>query len=61
MPAIRNNNVRLAQMMGTDAEMTEPMFEPVIVTVCETCSVDEICLAQLIEPRFTASDGENEG
>lgn len=59
--ALLGGNVRLAQVMGTDAEMTEPMFEPVIISVCEACAVDRICLAQLVERRLTASDAEGEG
>ena len=38
---------KLANIMGTDEEMTTPMMEPVTVTVCETCALEDVNLFSL--------------
>ena len=45
--AMLGGHARLAQVMGVDEEMTELMIGPIVVTICESCAVSEICLAQL--------------
>lgn len=49
--SLLGGSARLAQVMGTDAEMTKTILGPVVVTVCETCAVmeDSPCLVQLAE------------
>lgn len=43
-------SVQLAQAMGPDEEMTMPLMEPLRMTVCETCSVQEShCIAAMVE------------
>jgi hypothetical protein len=46
-------HVRLAQVMGTDEEMTEQAMNPIEFTVCEACSTDfqkqRHCIASLVE------------
>ena len=40
---------QLAQVMGPDEEMTEPMMDPVEITVCEKCCTSNTCVARLAE------------
>lgn len=44
-------HAHLAQVMGPDEEMTMPMMEPVILTVCEDCACksDAHCVASMAE------------
>lgn len=42
-------NARIAHIMGTDAEMARPMAEPVVLCVCEPCSVEMHMIAQLVD------------
>jgi hypothetical protein len=46
-----DGNAALASVMGTDEEMTTPLIEPVTVTVCEPCSLERVCIAQLAETK----------
>ena len=39
----------LAQAMGDDREMTQPMMEPITVTICEACSTLPVLVAMLAE------------
>ena len=40
----------LAMVMGPDEEMTIPMMEPLILTVCETCGVESTqCITSMAE------------
>ena len=39
----------LAQVMGTDADMTKPMMDPVKVTICEDCIMKPAIIAVLAE------------
>lgn len=55
LPAVRRQDglgaligsARLAQVMGTDEELTRPMMEPLILSICETCSTSH-CLANSV-------------
>ncbi len=50
LSAVLGGNVRLAQVMGTDAEMTETVLGPVTITVCEACAIKKsLWIAQLAE------------
>lgn len=40
---------RLAQVMGTDADMTFPMMDPVKVTICEHCITGPVNIAALAD------------
>lgn len=40
-------STRLAQVMGTDAEMTETMLESVTLTICEICATDDTSIDSL--------------
>lgn len=42
-------NVRLAQVMGPNADMTHTIMEPATITICERCSTADLCVAQLAE------------
>ena len=39
----------LANIMGTDADMTKPMMDPVKVTICEDCIIKPVIIAALAE------------
>ena len=39
----------LANVMGTDADMTKPMMDPVKVTICEDCIMKPVIVAMLAE------------
>ncbi len=49
LAAFFGGNVRLAQVMGADADLTQPMMDPVTVTLCERCATDQVCVAALAE------------
>lgn len=40
---------QLANIMGTDADMTKPMMDPVKVTICEDCIIKPVIIAALAE------------
>lgn len=40
---------QLAEVMGPDEDLTQPMMEPVVLTICETCGTDSFCVAELAE------------
>ncbi len=40
---------QLANIMGTDADMTKPMMDPVKVTICEDCIMKPAIIAVLAE------------
>lgn len=40
---------KLANVMGTDADMTKPMMDPVKVTICEDCICKPTIIAMLAE------------
>lgn len=42
-------NGLIASIMGTDEDMAEPVMEPAILTVCETCCTKSVCIAELAE------------
>jgi len=44
-------NALLANIMGPNEEMTEPLMEPVEITLCEPCSLEPVVVAQLVEER----------
>ena len=44
LTAMLGGNAMLASVMGTDEEMTMPMMDPVDVTLCETCAMEEVNL-----------------
>jgi len=44
---LMGGSARLAQIMGTDSEMTKPMLGPITITVCEACSAKTVSIAQL--------------
>lgn len=39
----------IAAAMGTDAEMTVPLMDPVTLTVCEPCATRSTCVVALAE------------
>lgn len=39
--------VAIAEAMGPDEDMAQAMMEPTVVTVCETCSMRSVCVAEL--------------
>ena len=50
LAAVLGGNSMLAQVMGTDEEMTQTMFGPVTITVCEDCACrKQLCLAMIAE------------
>lgn len=42
-------SVALAQVMGPNEEMTRTIMEPLTITICERCSTQDVCVAQLAE------------
>ena len=40
---------QLANIMGTDEDMTKPMMDPVKVTICEDCIIKPVIIAMLAE------------
>jgi len=42
LAAMLGGNAMLANVMGTDEEMTMPMMEPVDITLCEKCAVEQV-------------------
>lgn len=40
LTAMLGGHAMLAQVMGVDAEMTSPIGDPVVLTVCETCVIN---------------------
>lgn len=43
-------NASLASVMGTNEDMAESIMEPIKITVCEHCSIQEsVCIAELAE------------
>ena len=49
LAALLGGNAALAAVMGADEEMARPMMEPVKITLCETCAMEEVCIAVLAE------------
>lgn len=50
LTALLGGNARLAQVMGTDEEMTLDTLEGCPqITICESCSTKNLCVAQLAE------------
>lgn len=47
--AMQIGSAALAQVMGPDEEMTQPLLEPVTITVCEACSTQPNCVAAIAE------------
>jgi len=39
----------LAAAMGTDADMAIPIGDAAVATVCETCAMTDVCVAELEE------------
>jgi hypothetical protein len=59
-------NGRLASVMGPDEEMTENLMNHAhAITICENCSTEQICVAQLaeyaLEKELSNSKDEAEG
>lgn len=52
-------NAALAQVMGPDEEMTKPMMQPVTLTLCETCALEEgiVATALLEAEKKDAANG----
>ena len=44
LAALLGGNSALAQVMGTDEEVTVPMMEKTTVTVCEACALEDVNL-----------------
>ena len=49
LTAMLGGNAMLAEVMGTNEDMTEPVMEPVELTVCETCAMEDYSVAALAE------------
>lgn len=49
LTAFLGGNAFLAQVMGTDEEMTQPVMDLVELTVCETCAMEDHAIAVLAE------------
>ena len=51
-------STELARIMGPDAELTQPLMEPLKVAICEACSTDPKALpiAALVEVLADASE-----
>lgn len=47
----------IAAAMGPDEEMTQTLMEPASFAVCERCSTDSSCVAQLAEIASAAQEG----
>jgi hypothetical protein len=47
LTALLGGNAFLAHAMGTDAEMTKPMMDPVEITLCEECAMGDVNIAAL--------------
>lgn len=58
LTAMLSGNAALARIMGPDEEMTTPLMKPVTVTICEKCSVEEVCIAALVEKEEEDDDDE---
>jgi len=41
LAAMLGGNSHLAQVMGTDEEMTTPIMDPVDITICEECAFEK--------------------
>jgi len=60
LAAILGNSV-LASVMGPHEEMTTPLMDkPVTVTVCESCAVERVCIAQIAEEHGKNDDEDEE-
>jgi hypothetical protein len=42
LTAMLGGRAELAGVMGADEEMTVPLMEPITVTLCETCAMDNV-------------------
>lgn len=42
-------NAAIAGVMGPDETMAQPVMDPVTLSVCETCVIEQTCIAQLAE------------
>ncbi len=52
--AMMLGNAHLAMHMGPDEEMAQPLHEPIVLSVCETCAVErDLPVAALAEIRGT--------
>ena len=49
-------SARLAQVMGADEDMTMPLMEKTVLTVCETCCTKNVCVAELAERSITQKE-----
>ncbi len=49
LTALLDGHARLAQVMGTDAEMAKRTLGPITMTICATCAAGDICLMQLMK------------
>lgn len=39
----------VAQAMGPDEDMAEPMMEPLSIAICEKCAMTDLCVAEIAE------------
>jgi len=39
----------LANVVGADKDLAEPVMKPVVLTICEKCAFEELCIAELVE------------
>jgi len=49
LTAMLGGNALLANIMGPNEEMTEPLIDPVTVTICQPCSLEPVTVAVLAE------------
>lgn len=56
--AVMLDSPRLAQMMGSDPEMTETFLGPITLTICEACAAADITFYQVYSA--AVGDGEKE-
>jgi hypothetical protein len=47
--AMMLGSAQLASAMGPDEDMAEPIMEPVVLTVCESCDTRSTCVAAMAE------------
>ena len=49
LAAMLGGNAFLAMHMGADEDMARPLMDKIIVTVCESCALEQVCIAAIAE------------
>jgi len=49
LAAFLGGNSELANIMGADKDLAEPVMQPITVTLCDSCAMSDICIAEIVE------------